>query len=51
MTLLRWAVDTVTSRGAETIKKMVEKKKRVKKEKKKKEAPRKRADEKDPKPQ
>ena len=35
MTLLRWAVDTVTSRGAETIKKMVEKKKRVKKEKKK----------------
>ena len=36
MTLLRWAVDTVTSRGAETIKKMVEKKKRVKKEKKEK---------------
>ena len=32
MTLLRWAVDTVTSRGAETIKKMVEKKKKEERE-------------------
>ena len=32
MTLLRWVVDTVTSRGAETIKKMVGKKEEKRRE-------------------